>query len=182
MKKLLGLFLLSVVSLFAQAEKLDFGARGKLTIYLTDNWSIETSDFGDRKMIKVTPKDSKVNAHMEITVTFPETDRFDTKARLKMRVEVDATKFSEQSVEGKARAQEFSLGTGYGYYCTFTDPDLVGKPPQPGNFKNVSVGLIRLAPDVILEVGINADGVNSEPYQQLLGAIEGMEFKAGAGR
>jgi len=182
MKKIALLFLLSVVSLWAQAEKIDLGSRGKLTIYMTDNWSFETSDFGDRKMIKVTPKDSKVNAHLEITVTFPETDRFDTKARLKMRVEVDAMRFAEQSVEGKARAQEFSLGTGYGYYCTFTDPELIGKPPQPGNFKNVSVGLIRLAPDIVLEVAINADGLTSDPYNQLLGAIEGMEFKAGTGR
>lgn len=182
MKKLLVLFLLSVVSLCAQSEKIDLGSRGKLTLYITDNWSVENSDFGDRKMIKITPKDSKVNAHLELTITFPETDRFDTKARLKMRTEIDAMKYAEQSVEGKARAQEFSLGTGYGFYCTFTDPDLIGKPPQPGNFKNISLGLIRLAPDVIIEVSINADGLNSEPYQQLLGAIEGMEYKAGGGR
>lgn len=179
MKKLFALFLLTVASVCAQAEKIDLGTHGKLTLYLAENWSFDTSDFGDRRIVKVTPKSSSVNAHLELTITFPETDRFDTKARLKMRVEIDAMKFAEQSVEGKARAQEFSLGSGYGYYCPFTDPDLVGKPPQPGNFKTISVGIIRLAPDVVVEVSISADGFASEPYNQLLGAIEGMEYKAG---
>jgi hypothetical protein len=182
MKKLFVLFLLSVVGLWAQAEKLELGGRGTLTLYLSDGWSFDTSDFGDRRIVKVTPKNSKVNANLELTITFPDTDRFDTKARLKQRVEIDAMKFAQQSVEGKARAQEFSLGVGYGYYCPFTDPDLVGKPPQPGNFKTISVGIIRLAADVVMEVSISADGFTSAPYNELLGAIEGMEFKAGKGK
>lgn len=182
MKKIIALFLLSVAGLLAQAETINLGGRGKLTVYLADNWTFETSDFGDRRIIKITPKGPNVNARGELTVTFPETDRFDTKARLKMRVEIDAMRFAEQSVEGKARAKEFSLVSGYGYYCSFTDPDLVGKPPQEGNFKTIIVGTIRLAADVVVEVSINADGFSSAPYNELLGAIEGMEFKAGAGR
>ena len=179
MKKNFALFLLSVVGVFAQAETVKLGARGSLTVYLADNWSFDTSDFGDRRIVKITPKSSTVNAHCELTITFPEEDRFDTKARLKMRVEIDATKFAEQSIEGKARAKEFSLGSGYGYYCAFTDPDLVGKPPQPGNFKTICLGLIRLAADVVVEVSVSADGFTSAPYNELLGAIEGMEFKVG---
>ena len=182
MKKIFVLFLLSVVGLFAQAETVKLGARGTLTVYIGDNWSMETADYGDRRIIKIRPKGTTVNAHGELTVTFPETDRFDTKARLKMRVEIEGLKFAEQSVEGKARGKEFSLVSGYGYYCSFTDPDLIGKPPQEGNFKTISVGIIRLAADVVVEVSINADGFTSGPYNELLGAIEGMEFKAGAGR
>jgi hypothetical protein len=182
MKKIFALFLLSVVGVLAQAETVKLGERGSLTVYLADNWSFDTSDFGDRRIIKITPKASNVNAHCELTITFPEQDRFDTKARLKLRVEIDTMRFADQSIEGKARAKEFSLGSGYGYYCSFTDPDLVGKPPQPGNFKTISVGLIRLAADVVVEVAISADGFTSAPFNELLGAIEGMEFKPGRGR
>ena len=178
MKKLFFLFVLSVAGLWAQSEKIDLGGRGKLTIYLADTWTFETSDFGDRKIVKISPKGSGVNAHCEMTITFPETDRFDTNARLKMRVEIDGMKFADQSVEGKARAQEFSLRSGSGFYCNFTDPNLVGRPAKQGDYKTISVGLIRLAPDVLIEVAINADGFNSAPYNDLLGAIEGMEFKA----
>jgi hypothetical protein len=42
--------------------------------------------------------------------------------------------------------------------------------------------MIHLAPDVLAEVTISADGFNSEPYQQLLGMIEGMEFTPAARR
>jgi hypothetical protein len=43
----------------------------------------------------------------------------------------------------------------------------------------MSVGRIRLAPDILLEISISADGFRDAPYQQLLGAIEGMEFRPG---
>ena len=51
--------------------------------------------------------------------------------------------------------------TGFGFYCNFTDPELRGKPPEKGNYKVMSVGKIRLAPDVMLEVSISADSFHS---------------------
>jgi hypothetical protein len=68
------------------------------------------------------------------------------------------------------------LTSGFGFYCNFTDPHLVGKPPEPGNYKVASIGKIKLAPDTLVDVSIMADGFRDEPYQQLLGAIEGMEY------
>jgi hypothetical protein len=96
-----------------------------------------------------------------------------------MRVEVNGEPYAQQSVEGKAVAKPFDLKSGFGYHCDFTDPDLVNKPPQKGNFKTLSAGMIRLAPRVLVEVVIEGDGFASEPFQQLLGAIEGMEFTPG---
>jgi hypothetical protein len=127
--------------------------------------------------VTITPTKESVNAVCNIGVTFPDVDRFDTKARLKLRVEADNRSAAEEAVEGKAIAKEFSLTNGFGFYCNLTDPALRGKPPEKGNYKNASVGKIRLAPDVLIDVSIMADGFTSEPYQQLLGAIEGMEFK-----
>jgi hypothetical protein len=103
-------------------------------------------------------------------------------SRLKLRVEADAYGYAEQSVERKAIAKEFSLASGYGFYCSFTDPDLRGQPSQPGNYKVMTVGKIRLTPEVLVDVQIMADGFRDEAYQQLLGAIEGMEFTPGRGR
>jgi hypothetical protein len=175
MKKILALFLLLAGSLWAQSETIDLGSHGKLTLYISDKWQFEIADFGDRRLVTIKPKDD-TNAECSLTITFPETDRLDTKARLKMRVEVDAARFADQSTEGKAIGKPFALGTGYGYSCDFTDPELVGKAPQKGNFKTISVGLIHLTADVLIEIAINADGFSSAPYNELLGAIEGMEF------
>ena len=74
------------------------------------------------------------------------------------------------------------MATGYGFYCSFTDPDLRGRPPEKGNYKVMSTGKIRLAPDVLLDVSIMADDFRDEPYQQLLGAVEGMDYVRGPGR
>lgn len=175
MKRFLVLMLLSAAGLFGQMQTINLGSHGRLTLYLDDSWKFETADYGDRQMVNVAPK-GDLNASCALTITFPEQDRYDTKKRLSLRVEVNGQPLAERSVEGKSIAKEFSLQTGFGFYCNFTDPDLVGKPPERGNFKTLSIGLIRLAPDVLIEVTISADGFNSEPYQQLLGMIEGMEF------
>jgi len=175
MKKLLALFVLTGTGLWAQAEKLDLGSHGSLTLYLDDSWKFDTTDYGDRRMVTIAPK-GDANAACSLTITFPDQDHYDTKNRLKLRVEVNGAPMAEQSVEGKAVAKEFNLNTGFGYHCDFTDPSLVGKPPQKDNFKTMTVGLIHLSADVLVEVSISADGFTSAPYQQLLGMIEGMEF------
>ncbi len=177
MKKFLALFLLTAALLSAQSATLNLGPHGRLTVFLPGDWKIDTSDFANQGSITITPTNAEVNASCTIAVSFPETDRFDTKSRLKLRVEADSHGAASQSVERKAIAREFSLTTGYGFYCSFTDPDRVGKPAEPGNYKVMSVGKIRLSAEVLVDVAIMADDFRGEAYQQLLGAIEGLEFK-----
>jgi hypothetical protein len=179
MKRFLTLFILSAAWLCAQVETLDFGSRGKLTIYLAGDWTIDTTNFANQGTMTIKPTKSSVNATATVAVTFPEKDSFDTKARLKLRVEADGYPMAEQSVERRAVAREFNLAKGYGFYCSFTDPELRGKPPEKGNYKVISLGKIRYSPTVLVDVTISADGFRDEPYQQLLGAIEGMEFVPG---
>jgi hypothetical protein len=174
--KTLLFFLATVLPVVAQVETLDFGSRGRLTIYLPGDWKLATTNMAGTHTLNITPKKEGVNATCTIAVTFPSSDRFDTKARLKLRVEADAYGLAEGSVERKAIAQEFTLTTGFGFYCNFTDPELRGQPSQPGNYKVTSVGKIKLAPDVLVDVQILADGFRDAPYQELLGAIEGMEY------
>ena len=122
---------------------------------------------------------SDANATCSLAVSFPEEDRFRSRARLKTQVEADGLSMVQSgAVEGTATAKEFSLTNGFGYYCSFIDPNLRGKPPIKGDYKVVSVGKIRVAPDVLVDVQILADGFTEPAYQELLGAIEGMEFKS----
>src|SRR5439155_22635314 len=126
------------------------------------------TDMGGTVTLSVAPTDD-ANAGCEIKVTFPQEDKLDTKARLKLRLEADCANAAEGSAEGKAVGREFSLTTGFGFYCNFTDPELKGKPPEKGNYKVTSIGKIRLAPDVMVDVQILADGFKDKPYQELLG-------------
>ncbi len=176
MKKLL-LWLGLALPLAAQVETLDFGSRGKLTLYLPGEWKVSAQNMAGTYTLNIAPRRESVNAAATISVTFPDVDRFDTKARLKLRVEADSYGLAESSVERRAVAREFTLASGFGFYCSFTDPELRGQPSQPGNYKVTSVGKIKLAPDVLVDVQILADGFREAPYQELLGAIEGMEYE-----
>ncbi len=183
MKKLLAFFCLTAVCAWAQEQVLNFGPRGKLTLYLLGDWKAVVIDMAGQYEVTLSPRNEEINASCSIKVTFPEVDRYDTKARLKLRVEADCAPYLSQSVEGKAYAKEFVIGTGYGYYCNFTDAALRGsKKAPPGEFKVISAGKIRLAPDILIELFFGADSFKDEAYQQILGAIEGMVFTPGRGR
>jgi hypothetical protein len=182
MKTLLPLLLFVAGSAFGQVETLDFGPRGKLTLYLLGDWKTNATNMAGQYTLSFTPKNDSVNASGNIVVSFPDVDRFDTKQRLKLRVETDAYALAQSSGEKRAVAKEFTLTTGYGFYCSFTDPELRGKPSQPGNYKVMTVGKIRINPEVLVEVQMMADGFGDEAYQQLLGAIEGMEYTPGRAR
>lgn len=182
MIKLFALYLLLAIGACAQVETMDLGPHGRLTLYLLGDWKAHISTLGKQTTMTIKPGNESVNASCTIAVSFPEIDRFDNKSRLKLQVEADCHVLAEGSVERKAVANEFALTSGYGFYCNFTDPELRGQPPQKGNFKVISIGKIKLSPEVIADVQILADGFRDEPYQQLLGAIEGMEFTPGGAR
>ena len=176
LKTLPVLFFLTVGFLRAQSGTIDLKSHGALDIFLEERWTVSVSEF-DRVIVKIVPKDETTNADMELTITFPEQDRFAQKAKLRSQVELNGRRFELGSVEGKSIARELNSSAGGGYYCNFTDPELVGKPPQKGNFKTISIGMIRVAPDVLIEFAIQADGFRDKAYQELLGALEGMEYK-----
>src|SRR3954469_10935086 len=178
MKTFLALLCLTATLLHAQSGTIDLRSHGSLEIYLEDGWKINTSEFGDRVIVNVEQKKDNINANAVLTITFPEQDRFATKSKLKTQVEASGRQYEEGSVEGKSVARELNTRAGYGFYCSYTDPELVGKPPQKGNFKGISIGMLRVAPDLVIEFTISADGFRDKPYQQLLGAIEGMEYTA----
>ena len=182
MKKLFLLFVLTFLGASAQQQIIDLGPRGRISLYLLGDWKPVVINMAGQYEMTLTPKKDSVNASCSIKVSHPETDRYDTKARLKLRVEADCLPYAEQSVEGKPYAKEFAISAGYGFYCNFTDAALRGKPAPPGEFKVVSAGKIRLAPDILIEVFFGADSFRDEAYQQILGAIEGLEFKPGRGR
>lgn len=179
MKKLITLSLMWLTVVCARGQEvLDLGPHGQLTLYLLGDWRTEVSTLGREVTLTIKSAKEATNASCTLTVSFPEVDRFDTKSKLKMRVEIDGQMFAEKSVERRAVAREFNLSAGYGFFCNFTDADLRGQPVKPGDYKVATAGKIRISPQVLADVFIGAEGFRDEAYQQLLGAIEGMEYRA----
>ena len=179
MKKAWLLFLWAAGTLCGEVAELNLGTRGVLTLYFPDGWKASVTEMGGQATLTVMPvDDDAVNATCTVAVTFPERDAFARRDRLKQQVEADAFSLLQSgAVEGRGEADAFLLGSGFGFYCSFVDPNLRGKPPIKGDYKVVSIGKIRLAPDVLASVQILADSFTDQPYQQLLGAIEGMEYR-----
>lgn len=49
---------------------------------------------------------------------------------------------------------------------------------MPGDYKNVSMGMIRLSAGVMIAVQSLSDEEKTGEFQELLGAVEGMELHA----
>lgn len=175
MKKLFALFLFVAASLSAQ-ETLDLGPYGKLTFYLLGDWQKSLSTIGRGTELTITSTKESTNAKCTIAVTILDKDQFDTKTKLKTQVEIDGEGFAQQVGEVRPYAKPLNVAAGYGFACEFTDPALKGKPVKPGDYKVVAVGKIRINSKVLLDVFIGSEGFSTEAHQQLLGALEGMEY------
>jgi len=169
--------LLLVASLAVRADTINLRDHGRLNLFAPEGWKVTVEDNLDVGCnITIEPR-RDANASCKIAIMYPEEDRFDTKERLRAEVvRVGREQYAGDSVERRASAREFYVKHGYGYYCNFTDPKLVGRPPEKGNYKVMSHGAIHLAHDVLIGVVIFADDFKGEDYQALLGLVEGLEL------
>lgn len=179
MKTLTAVIALAVILPLAQAESFDLRERGRLEIYAAGDWKIAGEDLGDRHEIVILPKREGVNAAARLVVNLMPADEFESKPKLRARVLELCQPIAEQNGTRKYTVEEFYSRQGFGFYCTFTDPNLVGKPPVKDDFKHATYGVVRLAPRVYVAVTLLADDLEGADYQALLGAVEGMELRPG---
>lgn len=173
---LVAVLLFGSLTIPGLAETFDLRGIGRLNIYAFGDWKITGEDLGDKFEIRIEPK-SDANAGAVVSIGLVPDHRFDTPGKMRERVIAVCERVAETSVEKKAVLHGFYRKQGFGYYCRFTDPDRVGKPPVRGDFKIISAGMVLLSPGIVATVNIMADDFDGQPYQELLGAIEGMEFE-----
>jgi hypothetical protein len=178
-RPLLLLVSLAVAGPVARAETFNLREAGRLSIFAAGDWHITGEDVGNFR-IQLAPARPGINAVGQIDIASGVPDEYPTKRKLSWHVYQRAKEILQngQFVEREPDVKEFYSRQGFGYYFTMTDPKLVGKPPKKGDYKIATSGLIRLAPGVMATVQIMADGVTKDEYQQLLGAVEGMELRA----
>ncbi len=178
MRVLLAALILSLTAVSGLAEIFNLREQGRLELFPVGEWNVRGEDQGDLR-IQLTPKSPKANAACEINVTTGGPDEFSTKTKLSRQVTEAARRMLESGdfVENTATIKSFYCKQGFGFYFTLTDPKLVGREPVPGDYKQVTMGMIRLSAGVIIEVQILSDGEKTGEFQQLLGIIEGMELQ-----
>jgi hypothetical protein len=162
----------------AAAETFDLRDYGKLEVFVAEGFKIAAEDLGDRHEIIIAPKrEGGPQAAARLVVNLTPADEFNSKAKLRERVIELCAPAAEQNNTRRYTAQEFYSRQGFGFYCTFTDPKLVGKAPVKDDFKHVTLGAVRLGPRVYVSVTLLADDLEGAEYQALLGTVEGMELR-----
>lgn len=147
---------------------------GRLELFPVGRWALASEDVGELKIV-LTPESSRINARAIYSVATEGSDDFPTEEKLYQQMQRVAERLliSGDFVERRPVIKPFYPAKGFGYYVVMTDRKTANLPPKPGEFKFFALGMIRLAPAVVLKVQISADSEEAEPYQQLLGMAEG---------
>jgi hypothetical protein len=150
---------------------------GRLEFFPVGRWKLASEDVGEIKIV-LEADDPRVNARATYSIATDGPDDFPTDEKLRQHMVRVAERVhaSGDFVERKPVLKPFYPVQGFGYYAIMTDRKLVGLPPVPGDYKFFSLGMIRVAPGVLLKIQIMADGEETDPYQQLLGMAEGAVY------
>ncbi|MFN7141150.1 MAG: hypothetical protein ACK4UN_17615 [Limisphaerales bacterium] len=169
-----------VLTIFSsQAAEFDLGTRGTLSISIPDDWSINSkvvtradgSSIGYTFAIK--PRND-ANAKCLLSLAYT-TNGAPDKAAVHKEVLRTTKQFVSASVEKKQTLKDFSLGTGFGSYCLFTDASLVGKEPEPGNYKVMAGGQVQPGDDLIGVVSLLADDADGLEMKAMLKIINSLK-------
>ena len=171
------LFLLALAcAVAARADDFDLGTHGKLTLTLPKTWKAQGRDLmGQAFDITISPV-GDANAQGKLTVIYGKDDSFQDKAKVKAALQSLCEQFISGSVEQKADVKTFTLRQGYGVYASFTDKDLVGKPPVKANYKTMTPGVIYLGNKVSVATTIFADSLTGDEFKQLLAIVESIQL------
>ena len=77
----------------------------------------------------------------------------------------------------KMEIKELKIAEGLGFYANFTDPDLVGKPVEKGNYKTATPVILSLGSKYLIKVTVLCDDLNGADYQDTIKIVESIKIK-----
>ncbi|MGC4071413.1 MAG: hypothetical protein QM760_02620 [Nibricoccus sp.] len=92
------------------------------------------------------------------------------------KVHLQSCRMYLPSPDAKVEQTLFKVPEGIGFRSTFVDPDLVGKPSKPGDYKVVTPALIRMDNGVIVHVTLFTDDVSGPTFQEALQMVESVKL------
>jgi hypothetical protein len=157
-----------------KTETVDLQSKGRVILTLPSGWTAVREDAAN-PLDLVFKAPAGVNATARITFGFPNSGSYESAAEVRAKVTELGDDEAESSVEKKTVLQTYKLRSGYGYFSSFTDPKLVGKKPVPGDYKTITVGMVRPAPGLVGIVSILCDDLAGPEFRQLQEMIETLE-------
>lgn len=162
MKRLLIVLAGLALATASRAETINLGGGKALRFILPDAWtatetgapSPEVSRLG--KNLRYVPKSGSNDAVLITVLAVPD-DRFSEREALRQLVAEATQQFVSDSVEGKAFIKELRTATVTGFSATFTDTNLVDKPPVKDDYKTMTACFIYMGDRVMVFATIFSD-------------------------
>jgi hypothetical protein len=181
--KIFAALLLFLISAFGViATDFDLGTNGIVSITPPENWTVRgkaVAQPGGKLLgftLDIKPS-SNATAHTLVTFAYGNPPKMD-QAQLRAKVLEVCEKFVAESVEKKKNLKDFTIKGGLGAYCVFTDASLVGKQPDPGDYKVMGSGMVQFSSGLVGAVTLYADDANGKEFKAMLEAINSMRLKA----
>ncbi len=73
--------------------------------------------------------------------------------------------------------KELRIKDGQAFYANFTDPDLVGKPVEKGNYKTATPVILSLGSKYLIKVTVLCDDLGGADYQDAIKIVESIRIK-----
>ena len=165
-------------SLAASAATIQLGTNGKLEIDIPPDWESVASGALLSSGITYTvglrgPEALRFLA--KITLVSSSSLKPSTPEQLRLQTQQIGEKDLGEAVEKAIDVKPLNVKNGHGFYYTLTDASLVGKPPQPEDYKMFGSFNIRYDNGIMVIATVFADDVNGQAFQRLLKAIPDMQ-------
>ena len=162
-----------------RAAEFDLGTRGTLSVGIPDDWRIngkeakrpDGTEIGYVFAIK--PR-GEANAKCLLTLAYT-TNGAPNKESIRKEVLRATEMFVAESVEKKQNLKDFSMGTGFGAYCLFTDASLVGKKAKPDDYKVMGSGQVQPGDNMVGVVSLFADDAEGSEMKTMLKIINSLK-------
>jgi hypothetical protein len=119
-----------------------------LQITLPDDWEQWQNRNALAPTITLRPKNN--DAELKITFIADTKDAFAKKEQLEKAVRTSCQQYVDHSVEKEIKLKTLESKNGTCVYAEFTDAALVGKTPQPGEFKAIASGVMLVGKSVAI--------------------------------
>jgi hypothetical protein len=166
-----------------QAVEIDDGKAVVLSV--PDGWTLGTPEIPVEmstpgKTVMLSSKDHS-SAKCLITLFSAPDNRLSDPKALRESLDEATQQLLPDSVEQKVQLRDFKTPHGSGCAATFTDARLVGKPPEPGNYKTATSVLIYLPAQIVVNATVLCDDVKGPEYETMLSVLRSLDTRKKSG-
>ena len=164
----------------ARADDFAWGGRGTIRLSVPAGWQLASKDGGENAyLLRAQPK-AGATVVAQITLAALPPGRTIRPDQVKDVLEAGTQEFLAGSVEKTFDPKPLAISGGSGWFVQLTDASLVGKPPQPGNFKVMRSAMATLGDGVMLIATITFDDPSRPEVSEAMSLLSSVRLERGA--